>query len=103
MTEFIFPERRFSEAGVSLETIDAMRQEFSSSDVTVQRALTEFWATQSSGGMSDYANRWQAGRDATPEAIESTLESDSEHFESEDEQSSTSDDDAQTSDPDDEG
>jgi hypothetical protein len=57
MPSWIFPEKRFQEAGVSTEDIDAMRREFNEYDLSIQRAQCEYWQTQSINGLRDYAER----------------------------------------------
>lgn len=84
MAEFVFPERRFIEAGATQEEVDQLRREFNASDVTVQRDQTQFWASQSARGLLDFIIRLRTdGRfgtyvasvdDASPQAAERALD-----------------------------
>lgn len=82
MAEFIFPESRFALAGATSDEIDELRREFNANDLTLQRAQSEYWASQSTGGLTDFlirlrtANRFGThvpSDDASPEQSERAL------------------------------
>lgn len=76
MAEFVFPEKRFVEAGGSSHEVAQMRREFSASDLTIQRAQAEFWLPLSVNGLRDYLTRRREDGyfTSTPESSESALD-----------------------------
>ncbi len=73
----VFPESRFVDAGATSQQVEAFRVTFTSSDVLVQRSLADFWSSQSISGLATViANRFRATVEAspTPEAQETALE-----------------------------
>ena len=88
MSDFTFPEARFVGAGASSDEVDVLRREFNASDVTVQRSLDGFWASQSVGGLRDSLARCRLdGRfvatSENAQSSESTLEDDSDDSDAE--------------------
>ena len=56
MSEYTFPEARFVQAGVAQDEVDVMRRSFNASDLSIQRALCEYWQPLSIGALRDYAD-----------------------------------------------
>lgn|SRR5665213_1680469 len=82
MSDYTFPEDRFVEAGGTPDEVDTLRREFNSSDVTIQRSQSGYWASGSTGRLRDYlATARESGKFSAsktpPRSTESTLERDS--------------------------
>ncbi len=61
MSDPVFPETRFVDAGATPEQVEAFRVTFTSSDVLVQRSLADFWSSLSTTGLATLvANRFAA-------------------------------------------
>jgi hypothetical protein len=75
MTEYAFPERRFVEAGVPTTLVDKMRREFTASDLTIKRALCDFWNPLSASALRDYAMTYTGETFDAPAEVDVASES----------------------------
>jgi hypothetical protein len=92
MSEYTFPEQRFVQAGIPQSDVDQMRRSFNTSDLTIQRALVEFWQPISVGALLDYVQTQRdAGLIVASESSESEPDVDSRHFDVNDKQNDTKD------------